>query len=67
MKKHGFLSDRAEERKWSGKKVDLEESLPEANEKGQVRDLIGKDAGCSGKTVDKFLFIQKHASESFLA
>jgi hypothetical protein len=24
---------------------------------------VAKDAGVSGKTVDKFLFIQKHASE----
>ena len=64
MKKHAFLSDRAKERKWSGKKSDLPENLPEGcNEKGDVRDLIGKDAGCSGKTVDKFLYIEEHAPE----
>jgi len=32
-------------------------------EKGDVRDIIAKDAGVSHGTVDKFLFIQKHASE----
>ena len=64
MKKHGFLSDRAKDRQACGQGgVLLKENLPEANEKGQVRDLIGKDAGCSGKTVDKFLYIEKHDPE----
>jgi len=39
------------------------ENLPPREDHGKVRDLIGKDAGCSGKTVDKFLYIEKHDPE----
>ena len=62
MKKHGFLSDRARKRQACGQGgVLLRADLPQANEEeGRVRDLVGKDAGCSGKTVDKFLYIEKH-------
>jgi N6-adenosine-specific RNA methylase IME4/ParB-like chromosome segregation protein Spo0J len=65
MKKHAFLSDRARKRQACGQGgVLLRADLPQANEEeGRVRDLIGKDAGCSGKTVDKFLYIEEHAPE----
>lgn len=61
MKKHAFLSATAKERKWSGKKSDLPENLPEGvSKKGGVRDLIGKDAGVSKtmETTQPFMAIQ---------
>jgi len=72
MKKHDFLSERAKSKSLSNLKqfqgtenehsADVE-NLPPREDQGKVRDLIGKDAGCSGKTVDKFLYIEEHAPE----
>jgi ParB-like chromosome segregation protein Spo0J len=59
MKKHGFLSDRAKERmrcggyECKGSVKYPEVDLPQGSRAPQVRDLIGKEAGCSAKTVDK--------------
>ena len=55
-----MLARQARERQACGQGgVLLKENLPEAN--NQVSDLIGKDAGVSGKTVDKFKYINKTA------
>ena len=55
-----MLARQARERQACGQGgVLLKENLPEAN--NQVRDLIGQDAGVSGKTVDKFKYINKTA------
>jgi hypothetical protein len=60
--KKDLLRDEAGERMLAGKKLDPPPDLAEGG-KGDVRDIIAKDAGVSHGTVDKFLFIQKHASE----
>jgi len=61
MKKHGFLSEQAEQRMFAGKKIDPEVNLPQGKRAPQVRDIVAKGAGVSGKTVDKFNYIEKHA------
>ena len=57
------MARQAKERQ--GERTDLKdnmvENLPQCS--GKVRDLIGQDAGVSGKTVDKFKYIEKHAPE----
>lgn len=60
--KEGLLRDKAEARMLSGKKIDPPPDLAEGG-KGDVRDVIAKDAGVSHGTVDKFLFIRDQASE----
>jgi len=61
--KEGLLRDEARSRQACGQGgVLLPPDLAEGS-KGDVRDIIAKDAGVSHGTVDKFLFIQKHASE----
>jgi len=65
LKKEDVLARQAERRmklggyECKGSIKHPKENFPE----GQVRDLIGQDAGVSGKTVDKFKYIEKHAPE----
>lgn len=65
LKKESILSDKARNRQACGQGgVLLREKCPEANdEKGRVREIIGKSAGVSGKTVDKFKYIEENAPE----
>ena len=63
LKKESILADKAEKRMKAGKNIDPEENLPQGSRDPQVRDIIGKSAGVSGKTVDKFKYIQKKAPE----
>jgi hypothetical protein len=66
--KRGLLSDKARGRQ--GRRNDLYKDniknippdLAESS-KGDVRDVIAKEAGVSHGTVDKFLFIKEHAPE----
>lgn len=65
LKKEDVLARQAEGRSLSNLKqnnTDVE-NLPPREIQGKVRDLIGQDAGVSGKTVDKFKYIEKHAPE----
>ena len=64
LKKEGVLAKQARERQFqhlNNQNSVVKENFPERD--GQVRDLIGQDAGVSGKTVDKFKYIEKHAPE----
>ena len=67
--KEGLLRDDAEERQQGSQFQKSNTVVPDLApqqklfEAGKVRDIIAKDAGVSHGTVDKFLFIKKHASE----
>jgi hypothetical protein len=56
LKKIDVLSNKARKRKLTNLKQNStdKENFPEREERGQVRDIIGKSVGVSGKTVDKF-------------
>jgi len=65
LKKKSVLDRQARKRQACGQGgVLLMENLPQAKEERcPVRDQIGKLAGLSGKTVDKFQYIEKHAPD----
>jgi hypothetical protein len=67
--KEGLLRDEAEDRKKDSQFQKSNKVPPDLAdrqtlfEKGDVRDIIAKDAGVSHGTVDKFLYIEKHDPE----
>ena len=63
LKKKSILDKKAQKRKLTNLKQNStdKENFPEREEKGQVRDIIGKNVGVSGKTVDKFKYIEENA------
>ena len=63
LKKEGIRTKEARSRQACGQGgVLLPQELAEASsEFGEVRDLIGKECGVSGFTVDKFKYIEKNA------